>query len=89
MLKYNIVFICVVPLQYCLTKSYIMLNYFILEQVYTIETAAELLKCNDRVLRENVRSGLIKGYKKLGKWYLLHSDIIKFITSESNEQDND
>ena len=72
---------------YRLTKSNKMLNYFILEQVYTIETAAELLKCNDRVLRENVRSGLIKGYKKLGKWYLLHSDIIKFITSESTDTD--
>jgi hypothetical protein len=41
-----------------------MLNYFILEQVYTIETAAELLKCNDRVLRENVRTGSNQGLQK-------------------------
>jgi excisionase family DNA binding protein len=66
-----------------------MTNYFILETIYTIETAAELLKCNPRVLRENVRTGVIKGHKKIGKWYLLHSDIVKFIASDSTDEGTD
>lgn len=52
----------------------------IVESVHTIETAAAVLKCNERVLREKLKSGEINGTKKLGKWYILHSTLIDYIS---------
>jgi len=52
-----------------------------LDKIYTAENAATLLNCNVRTLRKKLKDNSIKGYKKLGKWYLLHSDIIKFLKS--------
>lgn len=52
-----------------------------LDKIYTAENAAALLNCNVRTLRKKLSDKTIKGYKKLNKWYLLHSDIIEFIKS--------
>lgn len=62
-----------------------MQNYVILEQLHTIESASEILKCNPRVLREKAKSGQLKANKKLGKWYVLYSDLIAFVMSEGTE----
>ena len=40
------------------------MQYFVQEQLHTIETASEILKCNERVLKEKVKAGIIKGHKK-------------------------
>ena len=61
------------------------MQYFVQEQLHTIETASEILKCNERVLREKVKAGIIKGHKKFGKWYVLYSDLIAFVMSEGTE----
>jgi len=66
-----------------------MQNYVILEQLHTIESASEILKCNPRVLREKAKSGQLKANKKLGKWYVLYSDLIAFITDESTDENTD
>lgn len=52
-----------------------------LDKIYTAESAAALLNCNVRTLRKKLKDKTIKGYKKLGKWYLLHSDIIAYLKS--------
>lgn len=51
------------------------------DPIYTDEAAAAVLNCNLRVLQEKFREGEIEGYKKLGKWYTTHSNLIKFLTS--------
>lgn len=53
------------------------------DPIYTDEqAAANVLNCNLRVLREKFKSGEIGGYKKLGKWYTLHSDLVAYLKSE-------
>lgn len=52
------------------------------EQFYTTEQAAALLSCNIRVLRDKLSAGEIKGYKKLKKWYIFHSDLVGWIKGE-------
>jgi uncharacterized protein (UPF0254 family) len=52
--------------------------------IYTSETAAELLKCSERVLKEKLKVGIIKGYKKMNKWYTLHSHLIAYLESDKD-----
>ncbi len=66
------------------------MQYFVQEQLHTIETASEILKCNERVLREKIKAGIIKGHKKFGKWYVLYSELVTYITSDTDtDTDND
>ena len=65
------------------------MQYFVQEQLHTIETASEILKCNERVLREKIKAGTIKGYKKFGKWYVLYSELVTYITSDADSDAND
>ncbi len=51
------------------------------DPIYTDEAAAAVLNCNLRILQEKFREGEIKGYKKLGKWYTTHSNLLNFLTS--------
>jgi len=52
------------------------------ENIYTVEKAAELLGLSDRVIRELAAAGELKGYKKNGRWFFLHSDILDYIKNE-------
>jgi excisionase family DNA binding protein len=52
------------------------------EQFYTIEQVAERLNCNPRTARDLIKENKLKGYKKLRKWYVLHSDLLEYIKSE-------
>lgn len=52
------------------------------DPIYTDEAAATVLNCNLRILQEKFRIGEIKGYKKLGKWYTTHSNLLHFLMSE-------
>ncbi len=65
------------------------MQYFVQEQLHTIETASEILKCNERVLREKVKAGIIKGHKKFGKWYVLYSDLVSYIISDTDSDGNE
>ncbi|MGB1270206.1 MAG: helix-turn-helix domain-containing protein [Flavobacteriaceae bacterium] len=48
-------------------------------RVYTAEMASEVLSCHVRTLRKKLTKKELKGHKRLNKWYVLHSDIIKFL----------
>ena len=47
---------------------------------YTDEAVAALLKCNLKVMQSKFRDGEIVGYKKFGKWYTSHSNLLNFLT---------
>lgn len=49
------------------------------ENFYNVAQASEKLGCNERVLRGKLGKGEIKGYKRMNKWYILHSDLIEYI----------
>ena len=53
------------------------------ENIYTVEKAAELLGLSDKVIRQLAAAGELMGYKKNGRWFFLHSDIINYIKSPS------
>jgi hypothetical protein len=55
------------------------------EKFYTVEAAAELLNSNIQSVRRLINSDRLKGFKKLGKWYVFHSDIINFIKGSDND----
>lgn len=68
-----------------IVKSYkykIMTRINLDDEFYTIELASEKLGMSERALREKISSGEIKGYKKGKRYYLLHSDILKYITND-------
>ncbi len=49
--------------------------------IYRLDQAATILDCNERILAEKFRKGVIPAKKKLGKWYTLHSNLVSFINS--------
>lgn len=49
------------------------------DNFYNVKDASEKLGCNERVLRSKLGKGEIKGYKRMNKWYILHSDIVAYI----------
>jgi len=52
-----------------------------MDSIYTAEKVAEILNAHIRTIRKKLKAGSLKGYKKMGKWYVLHSDLIAFIKS--------
>ena len=55
-------------------------------EVYTIKDLAIKLNSNDRTIRELIESGQLKAFKKLSKWYILHEDLIAYITTTPTEK---
>ncbi len=51
--------------------------------IYTVEEVAQKLNANVQTIRGLLNKGEMKGYKKLRKWYVLHSDLLTYITSET------
>ncbi len=49
------------------------------DKIYTLEQAAEALSANVQILRKKIKEGEIKAYKRLRKWYILHSDLVAYI----------
>lgn len=49
------------------------------EKFYTVEKAAELLNSNPQTIRKLIKDNKILAVKKLGKWFIMHSDIIEFL----------
>ena len=52
------------------------------ENIYTVEQVMEILKVGERTILDALRDGSLKGYKKLRRWYVLHSDLITFIKAQ-------
>ena len=51
----------------------------VVEEIYNLVAACALLGITERTLAEYLRDGKIKGYKKMGRWYVLKSDLIEFL----------
>lgn len=49
------------------------------EDFYTAAEVAEKLGCTKKILEAKLRAGEIIGSKRLGKWFILRSDLIRFI----------
>ena len=49
------------------------------ETFYTSEQLAELLGSNKKVIEKKLREKEITGSKRLGKWFILRSDLIEYI----------
>ena len=49
---------------------------------FNATTVAIILDSNRQTISSLCRSGDIKAYKKLRKWYILESDLIDWITNE-------
>lgn len=52
------------------------------DEILTSSKVAEMLEVSQRVVENKLRSGEMKGYKKFNKWFILKSDLIRFLTSE-------
>jgi len=49
------------------------------ETFYTSEQLAEILGANKKVIEKKLRAKEIIGSKRLGKWFVLRSDLIDYI----------
>ena len=57
------------------------------QDVYTVEQLALKLNVKERTIADTLRSGKLKGYKKFRRWYVLHDDLMNFLTTEELESD--
>jgi glycerol-3-phosphate responsive antiterminator len=57
----------------------------ITEKFYTAEDAAVLLNSNIQSIRRLINSDKLTAFKKLGKWYVFHSDIVKYLKNTEND----
>lgn len=53
------------------------------ERIYTAEQCAELLSLDVRLIREILKSGALRGYKRHRQWYVLHADVVAYVTGEA------
>lgn len=49
------------------------------EPIYTVDTLAIMLGVSEITIRNYTSTGKIKGYKRLGKWFYFHSDVVNFL----------
>lgn len=49
------------------------------EDFYTAEEASAKLGCTKKILEAKLRAGELVGSKRLGKWFILRSDLIAWI----------
>lgn len=49
------------------------------EPIYTVDTLALLLGVSEITIRSHTSTGKIKGYKRMGKWFYFHSDVVNFL----------
>lgn len=54
------------------------------ETFYTAEEVADLLGANKKVIEKKLRAKEIIGSKRLGKWFILRSDLLSYIESGKN-----
>jgi hypothetical protein len=50
-------------------------------KVYTVAQLAAMLDLNERTIGDALRSNELVGYKKFGKWFVLHEDLVKYLRS--------
>ena len=50
-----------------------------IEKINTVEDVSKTLKVSPKTVQKLCRTGQLKGYKKLRKWFILESDLIDWI----------
>lgn len=53
------------------------------KDIYTPEQLAAYLSLSWRYITDCLRSGELKGHKKGKKWFILHSDVLAWVTTEN------
>jgi len=56
------------------------------EEILTAQKAADLLSVSQKVIERELRNGTLKGAKRLGKWYILKSDLVHYIETGKKEK---
>lgn len=51
-------------------------------EFYNLEQLSEKVGIAERTLRELISEGKLKGYKKNGRYFVLHNDFIDYLTSK-------
>ena len=49
------------------------------EEILTAQQVADMLSVSKKVIERELREGKMKGSKRLGKWFVLKSDLITYI----------
>lgn len=52
-----------------------------LKEIMTLREACEVLGVSERALGNEIRSGQLKAYKRLNKWFILKTDLIAYVTT--------
>jgi excisionase family DNA binding protein len=50
--------------------------------IYTVSQVATILDVTENTVREQIRNGKLKAYKKLNRWYVYKKDLDNYIKSE-------
>lgn len=50
-----------------------------MDNILTLQAAAELLQTTDRYLSDNIKAGKLKAYKMGKRVYILQSELIEFL----------
>ena len=51
----------------------------LINDFYTLEKVAEKLEVTERYVRDQIANGELKAFKRGKRFYVLHTDLIKFI----------
>jgi hypothetical protein len=62
-------------------------NVRIEEEILDAESVAVVLNSSKKVVERELREGKLKGYKRLGKWFVLKSDLVAYIRSADNSDE--
>lgn len=58
-----------------------------LDKVYTVKELCTVLDLKERAITDAIRADKIKAHKTFGKWFVFHSDLIKYIKEQpANKQ---
>ena len=55
------------------------------EEILDAEKVAEVLNSSKKVIERELREGKMIGYKRLSKWFILKSDLVKYIREADPE----
>ena len=50
-----------------------------MNSIYTVSALSQLLGISERTIRKELKQGNIKGIKKLGRWFVLHSNLVDWL----------
>lgn len=49
------------------------------EEIFDADQVASLLSASKKVIERELREGRMQGYKRLNKWFVLKSDLVRYI----------